>query len=247
MSTNMAREEYDTDFRLDMMLAIYTRGKEYSDNDDRYYIESHQVYLGEEGKPSLLQGVPLTMDALRDLRTLLHSAKSKEKIMLKGQTPPRLLYADQSKTHPHLIWYVPAHDHKLNFVKGVKPKNGLMHCPDLVFEARDNELCVYALRGDPARAPKLFHAPFMNVYQDGKVCMGDARREAKLCRSFATYLQAWEDSFFNSKFSHGVHAHPCVVSGDVEKLTAELIKTYRKFPLEELKPFKNKKLKDLWS
>lgn len=237
----------DIDFRLDMMLAIYTRGKDYEGNDDHYYIESHKVHLGEDGRPQLLQGVALTMEALRDLRTLLHSAKTKEKILLKGQTPSRLLYADQSNTHPHLVWHVPAHDHKLSFIKDAKPKNGLMHCPDLVFEARDNSLFVYALRGDPARAPKLFHAPFMNVYQDAKVCLGDARREARLCRSFSSYLQAWEDSFFNSKFSHGVQNHPCVTSGNVEKLTADLISSYRKFPLEELKPFKDKKLKDLWS
>jgi PRTRC genetic system protein B len=243
----MAKQEHDTDFKLDMMLAIYTRGQDFDGNDDRYYIESHKVLLDRDGKPMLLEGKALTMEALRELRTLLHSAKTKEKIMLKGQTPARLLYADQSKAHPHLIWHVPAHDHKLNFVKEAKPKNGLMHCPDLVLEARDNELFVYALRGGPDRAPQLFHAPFMNVYQDAKVCMGDARREARLCRSFATYMQAWEDSFFNSRFSHGVHDHACVVSGNVEKLTAQLISAYRKFPLEELKPFKNKKLKDLWS
>ena len=60
-------------------------------------------------------------------------------------------------------------------------------------------------------------------------------------------MGAWEDSFFNSKFSHGVQDHECVASGNVEKLTADLIKNYRKFPTEELKPFKNKKLKDLWN
>lgn len=238
---------HDIDFKLDMMLAIYTRGGEVDGNDDRYYIESHKVLLGEDARPMLLEGVPLTMEALRELRTLLHSTKSKEKIMLKGETPSRLLYADQSGAHPHLVWHVPAHDHRLVFVKEAKPKNGLMHCPDLVFQSRANELFVYALKGNPDRAPKLQHAPFMNVYQDAKVCLGDAHREAKLCRSFSTYMRAWEDSFFNSKFSHGVQNHPCVASGNVEKLTAELISSYRKFPLEELKPLKAKKLKDLWS
>lgn len=238
-------ENLSPDFALSMMLAIYTRS-DYDGTDDRFYIESHNVYF-KDGKPMLLEGRALTMEALRELSDLLKTGKAKEKIMLKGHMPPRCIYVDQTEKNPHLIWYVPAHDHKLNFIKKAVAKNGVMHCPDLIFESRDNELFVYALKGSPDKAPQLFHAPFMNVYQGANVCMGDANRNARLCRSFIAYIQAWEDSFFNSKFSHGVQQHSCVASGDVEKLTADLIKNYRKFPLDELKPFKSKKLQDLWN
>ena len=73
--------------------------------------------------------------------------------------------------------------------------------PTLVFKIQENVLYVYAAKTDNVDAnTKLFKAPFHNVYDDGSICMGNA----KIKKSFEInkIMKNYEDAFFLSKFTH---------------------------------------------
>ena len=74
--------------------------------------------------------------------------------------------------------------------------------PALLFSASSNgELSVRALKEAKRPTPEtnLFVAPYWNVYDDGRVCIGSMRTP----RGFDLGIMAqWERAFFESEFNH---------------------------------------------
>ena len=72
--------------------------------------------------------------------------------------------------------------------------------------------------------------------------MGTVSIEIKNSASVEEFIQAWEDYFFNSYFSHSLSAN--LTKKNIVNLWKSLINTNKPFPIEVLKT-NNKTLKNL--
>ncbi|MCR6656597.1 MAG: prokaryotic E2 ligase family D protein [Opitutus sp.] len=82
-------------------------------------------------------------------------------------------------------------------------------------------MSVWALRSNyrPELEAPLFHAPILNRYEDGKLCMGDM--------PIGTDVESWEQSFFGSRFTNP-HYQPVGYR--------QLVRAKRRYSLKRLAP-----------
>ncbi len=105
-----------------------------------------------------------------------------------------------------LAWWVPAGKRAFFWQTQEEAMNRFdrvpLACPALVLVKRgQNDLRIFALKENtrPVASTKLYHAPFYNLDDDGKMCTGTlqeaSRKEKNLC-------EFWERFFFHSAFTH---------------------------------------------
>ncbi|KQR25540.1 PRTRC system protein B [Deinococcus sp. Leaf326] len=72
--------------------------------------------------------------------------------------------------------------------------------PGLVFSAQPGSLSVFAVRGAERPTPQtpLMHAPFWNMFSDGRMCQGTVRYPKEIT---AAAQDDWEAVFFSSHFT----------------------------------------------
>jgi len=104
--------------------------------------------------------------------------------------------------------------------------------PALVWLAMDHSLSVRALKENhrPVADTKLCVAPYWNVYDTGNVCLGSMR--APDTSSVASIPQ-WEQSFYESEFTHGNVGRLTRHGGGFEGLWKELAGN-EEFPIDSL-------------
>lgn len=114
----------------------------------------------------------------------------------------------------------------------------------MLWKADKNGLTVFALANDrrPTEKTPLFYPPFFNIYEKGNVCMGTVSIDIKNSSSVEEFIQAWEDYFFNSYFSHSLFAN--LTQKNIVNLWKNLVNTNKPFPKEVLKK-NNRTLKNL--
>lgn len=141
------------------------------------------------------------------------------------------------------------------YTKGLHVPDGTIEVPPLVWRwnASHMELQVYAFKNTEAyekikkvRTPDedtdLFYAPFHNVYENGRVCLGSGwHSNIKEARTFKGIMEQMEHVFWNTRFSE-IHHNGC--NGNLNTLHHKLVTTQCPFPTDMLKSF-NHKLKDL--
>jgi len=83
---------------------------------------------------------------------------------------------------------------------GIERGEAVPH-PGLVFAASNREWRVWAVKGSqrPTPATALFQAPYFNVDAGGHICQGNV---PKPDGSTAEKIEAWNDAFFRSYFTH---------------------------------------------
>jgi PRTRC genetic system protein B len=81
-------------------------------------------------------------------------------------------------------------------------KGAIFPQPALVWLAMDHSLSIRALKENrrPAADTKLCVAPYWNVYDTGSVCLGSMRAPDA---STVASIPQWEQSFYESEFTHG--------------------------------------------
>lgn len=232
-------------FKLRMMLAVYQNPEkrdplagvgEYR-IDEEFYMETHQVYTDAQGKPKLLEGRPLMKEHLKELKAYFngHTERVTQLGLLAGVMPGNILSVDLHKDHFNVVWHVPAQRRKIKFARGVNIKAGDFNYPRLVFSASREDLRVFAVRESVKAKTDLYNAPFFNVYQDGRICIGDTPVKAmKEAKTFVEFTRAWESFFYESKFSRGIETFNGIVKGDLKKLTKKVMKSRKPFPVSDL-------------
>jgi PRTRC genetic system protein B len=189
---------------------------------------------------------PLTVKEANILAKALQTDKEKSKAFLKpkGILPTNILHINPSEKGT-VLWYTKAQQRQLYFVSGLGIPNGIVQVPPMLWFANKNNLAVFALATDrrPTEKTPLHYAPFFNIYEDGKVCMGTVNIDIKNSASVEEFIQAWESYFFNSYFSHLLGSHS-PIKGNCVKVWKDLIGTDKTFPKEVLKK-NNKTLKNL--
>jgi PRTRC genetic system protein B len=103
-------------------------------------------------------------------------------------------------------WFVPSASRRLLFDRchdeSVQAFDGkLLPQPPLVFVVRNRSLYIYAVPNNerPTLKTKLWHAPYFNVFEDHRVCLGSMNLPKTIDPAQA---DEWTDAFFRSNFTH---------------------------------------------
>ena len=201
--------------------------------------------MDKNGNP--INAHPLTVKEAKVLARALQTEKDKDNAFLKsnGILHTNILYINPNTDKGAVLWYTKAQRRQLYFVSGLDIPNGLAYVPPMIWFANKNSLSVFALPSDrrPTEKTPLYFAPFLNSYEDGKVCMGSVNINIKNSASVEEFTKTWEDYFFNSYFSH-LLGNNSPINGNCVTLWKDLIQTGNPFPKEVLKK-NNKTLKNL--
>jgi PRTRC genetic system protein B len=201
--------------------------------------------MDKQGNP--INAHPLTEREAKVLAKALQSEKDRDKAFLKsnGILPTNILHINPNTDKGAVLWYTKAKKRQLYFVSGLDIPSGMANVPPMVWYANKNSLWVFALASErrPTEKTPLYGAPFFNIYEDGRVCMGSVTINIKNSASVEEFVGAWEDYFFNSYFSH-LLGNNSPIKGNCVNLWKDLVQTGKPFPKEILKK-NNKTLKNL--
>ena len=213
-------------FELREALLIYHSSDRQRWDYGNTFVTHHPVTLSSGKKPQLGPANPLTTDFLR---SLIHS--------LGGHIPVEFLPENViARTDRTLAWWTPAQKRPMFFgdtqgdLEGISGRS--FPQPALVWLTLDGALFVRALKESRRPMPEttLAVAPYWNLYESGDVCIGSMR--APKVSEVASIAQ-WEQSFYESKFTHGnvgrLTRHP----GGFEGLWKELADRDN-FPVDSL-------------
>lgn len=186
----------------------------------------HPIVMTPTGS-SLGAGVPLDGATLFDALMNLMDGKSSNS----GFLPSKVLSISPS----HLAWWRPP---SVRTVYLMNTPLSVPH-PGLVFVAFQGELYVGAVKGAARPEPDdvIHEAPYLNMYKGGRMCRGDVQYPDG---TIAENIKAWEDSFFDSRFTHG-NSHELVnCEGNLTGLWQGLRENrWEVFPEEVLVPMKS--------
>ncbi|MFA6151987.1 MAG: PRTRC system protein B [Chitinophagaceae bacterium] len=196
------------------------------------YVEAYD--MDENGSP--VNAHPLSLAEGTALAKSLDTSGDLKRSFLKprGLMPENILYINPD-LNGNAIWFTPAMERELFFVEGLDIPNGLAKVPPLIWKATKDRLCIYAFKSKtkPDIATELYHAPFLNMYQSGKVCMGTVKVKIKDDCMLEDFMEQWQQYFFNSYFSHSIDGHN-PVKGNICQLWKETIEANKKIPSKSL-------------
>lgn len=218
MKDVLIRHRGDVDLELDAALLFYR-----SDKGD-IYATQHSARVVDE-RPVLLPGVPITLESLADFAELAAKRTS-----YRGFVHDRVVYLA-----PYTIaWWVPACTRRVWFKSAGKlgERSGDAKHPPLVFIVNKKSWSVFALRDNqrPRADTKLCRAPYFNVWDDGRICVGNVDTPDSIT---GESIKPFEDAFFRSRFTHANAARLIHRRGGAERLWLDLLDG-ADFPLHQL-------------
>jgi PRTRC genetic system protein B len=211
----------------------------YSKSDHEYYSESAVLHKkGNSYVPGAFK--PLSVNFLS---RLVENIKSKDyALSFKGLIPGNVLWFGLSNGAIKVLWHVAPKKAYLHFSKEMQLKNGRYNLPGIAFLVEGDELNVFAIKDrQPALDTLLFNAPFGNVSNEGKVCMGNvAVKESFDC--IEDLIDSWENYFFNSVFTHTNNDR--IVKGNLVKILKSVRENDNPFP-DKVLLLEGRTIKDL--
>lgn len=213
-------------FELREALLIYHSSGNRSWGHGETFVTHHPIMQNTNKRPELGPANPLTLDFLRSLTQSLG-----------GHVPVEFLPENViTRTDRAVAWWTPAQKRPMFFADTQGDLHGIsgrvFPQPALVWLAQDGSLILRALKESSRPRPEttLSVAPYWNVYESGQVCVGSMR--APTVSSTAAIAQ-WEQSFYESEFTHGnvgrVTRHPGGFEGLWKQLAGK-----GKFPMKSL-------------
>lgn len=196
-----------------------------------YYIESYD--MDEQGCP--INGHPLSVRESNNLAKALQVNEKKAQGFLtpKGLMPSNVLHLN-SGADGYVIWHTPPQAVKLLFTENLGIPSALANIPALVWKAGKGSLQVFAVVDAVFQeSTPLYYAPFFNLYNDGRVCMGNVRIRIPNDCGLEHFMELWQDCFLNSYFSHLIGGHE-PVKGNIVQLWQQLAATEEPFPNDVL-------------
>jgi len=209
----------------------------YEKKDSTYqstpYVESFD--MDEQGCP--INGHPLSIKEAHALAKSLMVTERKQSNFLnpKGLLSLNIVFL-KTGNNGYAIWRTSAQKVRLLFTEDLGIPSGEAHVPALLWKAGKNGIMVYAVT-DEHISPNttLYHAPFFNVYAEGRVCMGNVGVNIPNDCCLETFIALWQEYFFNSYFSHLFGAH-LPIKGNIVQLWQHLVASGEPFPLDCLVP-----------
>jgi PRTRC genetic system protein B len=214
-------------FALREALLIYRSTEHQNGQFGNTFITHHDVNAENRAKQSALgPAKTLTIEFVQSLVQALGGRVAVEFL------PESVL----ARTERLIAWWTPRQERQMFFgtTQGDMGEiNGATFPqPALVWLAMDHSLSVRAFKENhrPAADTKLCVAPYWNVYDTGSVCLGSMRApEASTVAS----IPQWEQSFYESEFTHGNVGRLTRHSGGFEGLWKELAGK-EEFPIDSL-------------
>ncbi|OYX85998.1 MAG: PRTRC system protein B [Flavobacteriales bacterium 32-34-25] len=201
-------------------------------HEKSFYVESYDI--DKNGYP--INAHPLSLKESNQLANALDTSDELKRNFLKpsGLLPKNILYINPDH-NGYAIWFTPAQRLDLFFVESLGIPNGLASLPPLLWKASKKSLYLYALDNitDINEETEIFHAPFFNLYDDGKVCMGTVAVNIKADCLLEEFIKQWEKYFFNSYFSHLIRDKSPVKSNIIQ-LWQKLVNSRKQFPMKSL-------------
>ena len=197
--------------------------------------DTYVEYFDMDKNGTPINAHPLSVREANRLAKALNTAQEKEEPVLKseGIIGSHILHLDARRGR--VIWFTKALNRELYFTEDLGIPSGVANIPPMVWVADRESLSVYALRSNrkPTEHTKLYNAPFFNVYEDGRVCMGTVNVQIKRSASIEAFTTAWESYFFESYFSHLMFDYN-PIKGNCVTLWKDLVNTGKVFPKEVL-------------
>lgn len=236
---NNITERFNSGFEPYKALLIYRHDKaeiidqfRREEKSTEIYVESYDI--DRNGNP--INAHPLNQREMSALCELLQATQEAKGGYLKskGLLPANVLYVDQ-QANGYAVWYTPPQEVNLFFVDGLRIPSGKFHVPAMIWKANADRLSVYALTGKakPTESTRLCHAPFLNIYGSGEVCMGTVQIAIGASTCLEEFTRTWEQYFFNSNFSHSISGNNSTKSNTTE-LWRSLAGKGEPFPQGEL-------------
>jgi PRTRC genetic system protein B len=144
-----------------------------------------------------------------------------------------LIHASNRVGNLILVWWRPAMRKVLNFDKHLKIKSATVNIPAMLFVLQNTSLYLFALMDDtrPVLQTKLYHAPFYNIYDDARVCMGTAPISKIKAKTFEKEAERFERAFFMAEQTGGISEKRCKTP--LGSLWRSLIGTNKVFPAKK--------------
>jgi len=212
-------------------LIIYEKRE--SNYNSTAYVESYD--MDEMGCP--INGHPLSIKEANNFAKALTVNEKKQRNFLnpKGILSPNVIFL-KTGNDGFAIWRTPAKRVKMLFTESLGIPPGEASVPALLWKASKNTLSIFAIADEKVSGQTvLFHAPFFNVYADGRVCMGNVPVKIPNDCCLETFMDLWQEYFFNSYFSHLFGEH-VPVKGNIVQLWQNLMNNANLFPIESLIP-----------
>jgi PRTRC genetic system protein B len=207
-------------------LLIYNNPQE-----NNSYVEAYD--MDTDGRPINAHRLSIR-ESIALAKALDTSEELKQKFLKPvGLLPENVLYINPDR-NGYAIWYTPAQEVTLFFMEDLGIPDGKAFVPPMVWRANRGGLWVYALTDDTALSADtpLYHAPFFNIGQDGKVCMGTVNIDLAPNAGLEEFIGQWQAYFFNSYFSHLIGGN--AVKGNIVQLWQKLIGSSEPFPADRL-------------
>lgn len=203
-----------------------------NNSDKSIYVEAYDM----DKNGYLINAHPLSLKESTHLANALDTSDELKRNFLKplGLLPKNVLYINPDHDG-YAIWYTPPQRVDLFFVDALAIPNGKASVPPLLWKASKNNLWIYAIDTDKEvnEQTALSHAPFFNLYEDGRVCMGTVSVSIKLDCLLNEFIEQWEQYFFNSYFSHLIHGQS-PVKRNIIHLWQSLVNSRKQFPIKAL-------------
>ncbi|WP_175579916.1 PRTRC system protein B [Chryseobacterium aureum] len=203
------------------------------DKNSTVYVEHFD--MDRAGNP--INAHPLSVNEAKALAKGLQIDEEKSNAFLKpnGVLPTHILHINPSQ-NGSVLWYTRSKKQQMHFVSNLGIPNAKAHIPAMLWYADKENLSVFALKDNrrPSEKTALHYAPFFNIYENGVVCMGSVDINIKNSVSVEEFIEAWENYFFNSYFSHLLNNYN-PIKGNCVSLWKKLMETGEVFPVEVLK------------
>ncbi|MFV8375928.1 PRTRC system protein B [Flavobacterium sp. GSP11] len=200
--------------------------------DKTIYVEAYD--MDKNGYP--INAHPLSLRESTQLANALDTSNELKRSFLKpsGLLPKNVLYINPDHDG-YVIWCTPSQRVDLFFVDGLAIPNGNAFVPPLLWKASKNSLWIFAMDSDKEinEQTALSYAPFFNLYEDGRVCMGTVSVNITPDCLLEEFIEKWEQYFFNSYFSHLIQ-RKSPLKGNIIQLWQSLVNTRKKFPMKTL-------------
>lgn len=186
----------------------------YGNGDHVYYATRHAVQQSPDGAPVILPGSPISEENLYDAYSELI-----------GETSLQMLDKNTLAFNVNtLVFWSPP---KVRHVRFICPEpmgsaSGYAPHPGLIFVWKKHELSVFAVKGrkKPSLSTQIFHAPYMNLFEDGDMCLGNV----VLPKPEPCNVPACEAAFFQSYFTHANTSKQVNYPGGIYSLWIDLLK-----------------------
>jgi PRTRC genetic system protein B len=207
----------DSDYILDKAFFVYKRNS----HNHVFFFQEHKIGF-KNGKPILLEGRPLTKEAIIELCSKALPSFNNEVSYLNDN-----VIATSGMFHGPDVWWAPPKRRAMFFSENLKIHNKIVPWPGLVLVAHEESLDVYAVKGDikPKQDTRLYVAPFLNMDMDNEsICLGNSPTPKR-----SNDYEGWEKALFESKFSEE--------SGDKRIKKGSLVELFRGLSSEKVFPY----------